>query len=85
LREGEGNILSMIRSKRGLLIFDFLLILIIILIGLPLGADYFLIAAFIIIIPGLLITGRKHLIVNFMVATVIAMIWMIIARGYRSP
>lgn len=62
------------------------IVLVVLLFGL-FGLEYVLIASYFLLIPYLIITKRKILLYHLMVASVVAIIWMFIARreyGYNQ-
>lgn len=66
--------------KNQLLVADkFITLLIIILIGI-FKPDYVVIAAYLLVIPYLFLTQRKNLFYHLFLASVIAIIWMLIAK-----
>ncbi|MBI2139015.1 hypothetical protein HYU13_05470 [Candidatus Woesearchaeota archaeon] len=74
--------------KPQLLVLDKTLsLLIVILLGIY-RPDYVIIAAYLLAIPYILITRRKLLLSHFIVSSLIALVWMLIAKGqyaYNRP
>lgn len=67
--------------KTQLLIADKVVyILVVLLLGI-FKPDYVVIAAYLLIIPYILITQRKSLYYHFVVASLVALVWMLIAKG----
>lgn len=67
--------------KKQLLIADkFIYVLVVFLLGI-FSPDYVVIAAYLLVIPYVLLTQRKSLYYHFIVSSVIALMWMLIAKG----
>ncbi len=75
------------KIKRGCIVFiDILFILLFITLGLIFIPDYSIIIAYFSIVPYLLLTGRKKMVKQFLLATLIALIWILISKeqyGYN--
>jgi len=75
-------------KKKGLIIlFDILFVILFITIGLVFIPDYSIIFAYISIVPYLLLTGRKNMGKQFLLATLISLIWILISKeqyGYED-
>lgn len=68
--------------KKQLLIIDIIIsIIVIILLGI-INADYIVIAVYFLTIPYLIITRRKNSLYHLLIATLVAFVWMIIARNF---
>lgn len=73
--------------KRTLIFFDLSLILLFISIGLVIKPDYAMIVAYSAILPILMITGRKNMIKEFLLASLFALVWILISHqqyGYNK-
>jgi hypothetical protein len=69
-----------------MLIADIISILLIVVVGFQLGADYTIVFAFLSIIPYLILTGRKKMIKQFLISSTIILLWTLIAKdeyGYN--
>ena len=73
--------------KKQLLIADKIIIILIVLFLGLVSPDYVVIAAFFLIIPYLILTQRRSLFYHLVVAFLVALIWMLIAKneyGYNQ-
>lgn len=85
--EKKRKAFDLTESKYGLLIADIISIILIIIVGLQIGVDYSIIIVYMIIVPYLILTKRKVMIRQFLIATLIALVWMLIAwkeYGYNQ-
>lgn len=78
------TIMKFHKWKKELLIADKIISIIAILLFLVVRPDYVLIAAYVLLIPYLILTKRKSFLYHLSVSSIIALIWIILGRNeYR--
>jgi hypothetical protein len=76
-----------IRSKYGLLALDIIYMILIVLVGFQIGADFTILFVFVSVVPYMFVTKRKGMIKQFLISTILALIWILIANdqyGYNQ-